>query len=208
MVVTRETTATTTRKNGMFAFPFPSSDTITKELRTFMEYYSVERHQSSYFTHLAGGADQQPSSSSSSSSSSPAVSTISIAFSPDDGQTMNGINTWGSYNQNHRLFLWCVVTNFRGTSTDTVDCQVPSDQSTHNCIGLLRPSGQIVELAHQAMPANDTAGIRHHILEFPSNRTCIGNCEWYMTAFLKFNKYQFRNNQHRNNNNDDNNVDS
>jgi hypothetical protein len=41
----------------MFAFPFPSSDTITKELRTFMEYYSVERHQSSYFTHLAGGAD-------------------------------------------------------------------------------------------------------------------------------------------------------
>jgi hypothetical protein len=55
-----------------------------------------------------------------------------------------------------------------------------------------------VEPAHQAMPANDTAGIRHHILEFPSNWMCIGNCEWYTTAFLKFNKYQFRNNQHHN----------
>lgn len=59
--------------------PFPG--TLTNEIRTFAEYYSVVRYHSTFCKHLGGdderGADgQRPSSSK-------AVSTISIAFSPD-----------------------------------------------------------------------------------------------------------------------------
>ena len=94
-----ETTPSTFSSNN---FPFPASDTVTKELRTFMEYCSVTRYEAGYFKHLGGqdgrqenGEDQEEEDTSSASqqqqprppptrpASSKAVSTISIAFSPD-----------------------------------------------------------------------------------------------------------------------------
>lgn len=59
-------------------WPFPG--TITNEVRTFAEYYSVVRYHSAFLHHLGGNDEivngQRPSSSQ-------AVSTISVAFSPD-----------------------------------------------------------------------------------------------------------------------------
>ncbi len=76
------TTQGTGDKSKRQLCPFPG--TITEEIRTFAEYCSVVRYHSAFLHHLGGNDDivngQRPSSSQ-------AVSTISVAFSPD-AQTM------------------------------------------------------------------------------------------------------------------------
>ncbi|KAG7351546.1 WD40 repeat-containing protein [Nitzschia inconspicua] len=42
-------------------FPFPASNTITKEIRTFAEYKAVTNYQSAYFTHLGARDGYEPS---------------------------------------------------------------------------------------------------------------------------------------------------
>jgi activating molecule in BECN1-regulated autophagy protein 1 len=100
--------STADASSSSFYFPFPSSDNITREIRTFAEYTAVTDYQSSYFTHLGGtdGYEDDPEDETSNHqgeaassppppprlrrrprpASSKAVSTISVAFSPD-GQT-------------------------------------------------------------------------------------------------------------------------
>lgn len=71
----------TTRNKAPVTLSTPFSGSLTQEIRTFAEYSSVVRYHSAFLTHLGGQDDilvngQRPASS-------PAVSTISVAFSPD-----------------------------------------------------------------------------------------------------------------------------
>lgn len=77
------------------SMPFPG--TISNEIRTFAEYYSVVRYHSAFFQHL-GGQDavingQRPSSSQ-------AISTISVAFAPDT-------HTMASTHGDHTVKITC-----------------------------------------------------------------------------------------------------
>ncbi|KAG7341737.1 WD40 repeat-containing protein [Nitzschia inconspicua] len=51
---------TTTSSTTTFDFPFPASNTVTKEIRTFAEYKAVTDYQSAYFTHLGAMDGYEP----------------------------------------------------------------------------------------------------------------------------------------------------
>jgi activator-of-BECN1-regulated-autophagy protein 1 len=82
------------KENVSAGIPFPGSDTVTKELRTYMEHCSVTRFQAGYFNHLAGRSLEEteefrrsgPHRVGAPLHSSKAISTISVAFSAS-GQT-------------------------------------------------------------------------------------------------------------------------
>lgn len=75
--------------------------TNVQELRTFAEYCSVVRYHSAFFSHLGG--DDEPEENGQAPSSSKAVSTISVAFSPDS-QTM------ASTHGDHTVKITCCST--------------------------------------------------------------------------------------------------
>jgi activating molecule in BECN1-regulated autophagy protein 1 len=71
------------RRSGNRRVCYPTK--ISHEVQLFAEYYSVVRYHSAFFQHLGG--DDEQGENGERPSSSKAVSTISIAFSPDS-QTM------------------------------------------------------------------------------------------------------------------------
>jgi len=70
--------------------------TVEREVQVFAEYSSVTKYHSSYLHHLGGGQEQQESPSA-------AVSTISIAFSPDS-------HTMASTHGDHTVKITCSLT--------------------------------------------------------------------------------------------------
>jgi activating molecule in BECN1-regulated autophagy protein 1 len=74
---------------------------ISEEIRTFSEYCSVVRYQSAFFNHLGG--DDEREEGGERPSSSRAVSTISIAFSPD---SLSMASTHGD----HTVKITCCAT--------------------------------------------------------------------------------------------------
>jgi len=75
------TTGSSSSRNRRSLTTTPLAGSLTQEIRTFSEYCSAVRYHSAFLTHLGGQDDillngQRPASSQ-------AVSTISVAFSPD-----------------------------------------------------------------------------------------------------------------------------